>query len=176
MRTVVIFAITLAVMPSFAHAADLSSSLSGLSFLVGNWGAAKGVVADTGGTSTGHSSFSVEADGALLLRRDHTELFDKSGKPSGGFNQVMTIYADHGALRADYIDSQHVIHYDRVDIEPGRSAIFTSATQAGAPAFKLVYSLETPQTLRIAFSMAPPNSTSFQPIANGTMTRTHSGP
>jgi hypothetical protein len=171
MRKAVLLVFAALCVQPLAYASDISTPLSGLSFLVGQWGSAKGVVADTGGTSTGHSTFTVEADGALLLRRDHTDLFDKSGKSSGGFNQVMTIYADHGALRADYIDAQHVIHYGHVDIEFGHSAVFTSVAQADAPTFKLVYSLENTQTLRVTFSMAPPGNTSFQPIASGTLTK-----
>lgn len=167
--TLVVLALT--TMPSLAMAADLSPPLSGLSFLIGDWDAAKGVVADTGGTSTGHSSFTVESDGALLLRRDHTELFDKSGKTSGDFHQTMTIYADGGKLRADYIDPQHVIHYDQIEIIPGKSATFISAAQPGAPVFKLAYQLTNPQTLSVAFSMAPPGGTSFMPIATGTITK-----
>jgi hypothetical protein len=171
MRIAVFITFAMLATQPFAKAGDLSPPLSGLSFLVGNWGAAKGVVADTGGTSTGRSAFTIEADGALLLRRDHTDLFDKSGKPSGGFNQVMTTYANHGNLYADYIDAQHVIHYDHVDIEPGHTVTFTSVTQANIPTFKLFYSLENPQTLRVTFSMALPGSLSFQPIASGTMNR-----
>jgi hypothetical protein len=164
-------ALVVAVLPSCANAADLSQPLSGLSFLVGEWDAGKGVVADTGSASTGHSSFTVESDGALLLRRDRTDLFDKSGKPSGSFHQVMTIYADNGTLHADYIDPQHVIHYDRVAVEPGRSATFTSVAQSGAPQFRLTYLKTDPSTLSVTFAMAMPGSSDFRPVASGTIAK-----
>jgi hypothetical protein len=165
--------LALAALPRLACATELTPSLSGLSFLVGEWSAGKGVVADTGGTSTGRSCFTVDADGALLLRRDHTDLFDRAGKPAGAFDQVMTIYNEGGKLRADYVDAQHVIHYDRVDITSGQSATFTSAVRQGAPVFRLVYRLSAPETLSIAFSIAPPSDTTFQPIATGTLTKAH---
>jgi hypothetical protein len=56
-----------------------------------------------GGTSKGGSIISAQSDGNALLRVDHTELFDKAGKPAGGFHQTMLIYPDNGAIRADYV-------------------------------------------------------------------------
>lgn len=154
---------------SVAHAAEPADSLAGLSFLVGDWKDAKGVVADTGGTSTGRSSFTLEAGGAALLRRDHTDLFDRAGKPSGGFDQIMMIYPEGGSLRADYSDGEHVIHYDRAQVDPGRSVTFVSVAQPGRPAFRLRYSLASADRLTVSFAMAPPGGESFQPIADGTM-------
>lgn len=156
--------------PQMAVAEDLTSGLSGLSFLVGSWRDAKGVVADTGGTSTGRSDFTVEANGGLLLRRDHTNLFDTAGKPSGGFDQIMMIYPEGGAVHGDYFDGQHTIRYNHVDIAPD-TATFTSIRLPGQPVYKLVYHLTDPKTLSVAFSILPPGASDFQPIATGTMAR-----
>ncbi|UAL10175.1 hypothetical protein [Caulobacter segnis] len=154
-----------------AHAGELAPGLRGLSFLVGGWKDAKGVVADTGGTSTGRSSFTAEAGGAVLLRRDHTELFDKTGKPSGGFDQIMMIYPEGDGLRADYSDGEHVIHYDRAEIDPGKAVTFTSVAQPGRPVFRLSYRLPPPDRLSVSFAMAPPGSATVQPIADGFFSR-----
>lgn len=148
----------------------LKPAMAGLGFLVGDWSAGRGQVADTGGTSTGSSHIEAAAGGAVLLRRDQTQLFDKAGKPMGGFEQVMMVYADGGAIRAEYADGAHVIHYTSAVVEPGRSAVFTTAPGSG-PGFRLAYTLTDPRTLRIEFAMAPPGGGAPQTIASGTLTR-----
>jgi hypothetical protein len=154
---------------SQAQAAKLRPELSGIAFLVGDWSTGRGVVAETGGTSTGSSRIAVAANGAVLLRQDTTNLFDKGGKPSGSFGQVMMIYSEDGGLRADYSDGSHVIHYTRADVAPGKSVTFSSAEQPGAPVFRLTYTLAAPETLAVSFGMSPPGSPTFSPIAAGTL-------
>ncbi len=152
-----------------AQASAVKPELAGVSFLVGDWSAGKGVVADTGGASTGSSRITVAANGAVLLRQDRTDLFDKTGKPAGGFDQVMMIYPEDGTLRADYSDGEHVIHYTQAEVAPGKSVTFTSARQPGAPVFRLAYVLTTRTTLSVSFAMSPPGATAFNPIATGTL-------
>jgi hypothetical protein len=150
---------------------SLRGKLADIAFLAGDWDGGRGVVADTGGTSTGRSRFTAETGGGVLLRRDHTELFDKTGKPQGGFDQMMWIYPEAGTLRADYADGQHLIHYDHADIVPGRSVTFLSAANPGAPTFRLTYTLTAPGHLAVAFDMAPPGGADFHPIAHGELSR-----
>jgi hypothetical protein len=144
--------------------------MAGLSFMVGNWSSDNGVVADTGGTSKGTSEITSEVGGAALVRRDHTELFDKGGKVTGSFDQLMMIYADGPDIRADYTDGQHVIHYTSAVVVPGKSVAFSSASGAG-PVFKLTYDVDSPDVLQIKFGMFPPGQNTFQPIATGTVHR-----
>jgi hypothetical protein len=141
-----------------------------MGFLVGHWSGGAGVVSDTGGTSKGDSIVTAEAGGAALLRRDHTDLFDSKGKPTGGFDQIMLIYPEAGAIRADYSDGQHVIHYTSAMVTPGKSVVFTSAQGTG-PVFRLSYDLQSPDTLNVSFTMEPPGQTVFNPIATGTLKR-----
>jgi hypothetical protein len=145
--------------------------LAGIDFLLGRWTAGRGTVAETGGTSTGSSTFTREAGGQAMLRRDHTDLTDASGKPAGGFDQIMLIYADGPTIRADYADGAHVIHYAGATITPGRAVEFATAAGAPGPAFRLRYELTAPMTLSVAFAMAPPGGGAFRPIATGTLTR-----
>lgn len=146
--------------------------LAGLAFLVGDWDSGAGQVADTGGTSKGRSTITAEAGGNVLLRRDHTDLFDKAGRPVGSFEQVMMIYPEHGTIHADYSDGRHVIHYVNAEVTAGHGVMFTSAAQATGPTFRLSYTLADPTTLAIAFEMAPPGSSAFHPIATGSLERT----
>jgi hypothetical protein len=154
-----------------AQGVALKPPLAGLSFLVGEWSSGKGVVADTGGTSTGSSRFSSEAGGAVLLRRDHTDLFDAAGKPAGGLDQIMMIYAEGGALRADYDDGTHVIHYASAVVTPGRSVEFDTAPGAPGPAFRLTYRLADPNALSVRFEVQPAGAAAYRPIATGKLFR-----
>jgi hypothetical protein len=156
------------VSPAFADTA-LKPPLAPLSFLVGNWKSDDGKVADTGGTSKGGSVISAGSDGWALLRQDHTELFDKSGKPAGGFHQTMVIYPDNGAIRADYVDGEgHAIHYVASEIVAGKSITFSSPPKE-FPVFRLRYELTAPGTMAVSFGMTPPGQSEFRPIAQGTL-------
>jgi hypothetical protein len=151
-------------------APELQPKLAEIGFLVGDWSNGQGHVSDTGGVSTGASKVTIEAGGGVLLRRDHTNLFDRDGKPAGGFNQVMMIYPEAGTLHADYSDGAHIIHYVTAEVRPGRSVTFTSTIQPGAPVFRLAYELTAPDALIVTFGMIPPGG-AFQPIAVGTLRR-----
>ncbi len=169
-----LFALAVALSWAFAASAQpshLRSELAGVAFLVGDWSGGRGTVADTGQTAKGSSVITAELGGALLLRRDHTQLFDADGKPAGGFDQIMMIYPEDGALRADYSDGSHVIHYGAAVVTAGRSVVFTSRPKPGAPTFKLSYELTSPGVLAVSFSMAPPGSKEFHPVASGVLTK-----
>lgn len=154
--------------PAFAQSA-LKLPLAPLGFLLGNWKSDDGKVADTGGTAKGGSLISAQSDGWALLRQDHTELFDKDGKPAGGFHQTMVIYSDNGAVRADYVDGEgHAIHYVSAEITPEKSVIFSSAPGQG-PVFRLRYDLQGPGVMMVSFGMVPPGQSEFHPIATGTL-------
>jgi hypothetical protein len=166
-----VLAILAAASVARAEPPALQPALAPIGFLVAHWTSGEGKVADTGGTARGASTITAEAGGAVLLRRDHTDLFDKAGKPMGGFDQIMMIYADGGSLRADYSDGEHLIHYVSAEVVPGRSVAFTSTAQPGAPVFRLRYELTEPGTLSVAFAMAPPGQSAFRPIATGELHR-----
>jgi hypothetical protein len=158
--------------PAFAASAKkLGPELEPLSFLVGNWTAGQGKVTETGGSATGRSAFSIEAGGGALLRRDHTSLKGADGKRAGGMDQVMLIYPEAGALKADYSDGSHVIHYTSAQVTPGRSVVFRSAPQPGAPSFRLTYSTTPDDRLDVKFEMAAPGGAEFKPVAEGQMVR-----
>jgi hypothetical protein len=152
--------------------AALKPPMAPLNFLVGNWNSGDGKVADTGGTSKGGSVITAQSDGWAILRQDHTELFDKAGKPAGGFHQTMVIYPDNGAIRADYVDGEgHTIHYVASEIVAGKSVTFSSPLKE-FPVFRLRYELQAPGALAVSFGMTPPGQTQFRAIAEGTLHRT----
>jgi len=169
MRAVAIGSFTLLLATPAYAGATLKPPLQPIAFLVGNWDTGEGKVAETGGTSKGGSMISVESDGSALLRRDHTELFDKAGKPAGGFHQTMLIYTDADKVKADYVDGEgHAIHYVSADVVPGKSVTFNGAPGQG-PLFKLTYEMKAPDQLAVTFGMTPPGAAEFRPIATGTL-------
>lgn len=170
MRAIIAGCLLFLATPVFAQPA-LKPALAPLAFLAGNWDSGEGKVAETGGTSKGGSAFTVESDGAAILRRDRTELFGKDGKPAGAFHQTMLIYAEGDGLHADYVDGEgHAIHYVSAAVTAGKSVIFTSAPGQG-PVFRLSYDLQSPDMLAVSFGMTPPGADQFRPIATGTLKR-----
>jgi hypothetical protein len=170
MRSIAALAALLAVAaapPAPAQPVATQSPLAALTFLVGDWSSGRGDVADTGGTSSGRSTMTSEAGGAVILRRDHTDLFDKAGRPTGGFDQIMMIYPEAGTIRADYSDGAHVIHYVAATVEPGAAITLTSAVSPNVPTFRLAYRLIAPGRLSVWFGMAPPGGGDFRAIATG---------
>ena len=170
MRLITASAILLLATPALA-APTLKPALAPVAFLVGTWVSGEGKVADTGGKSKGGSLMTVESDGSAILRRDHTETFDRAGKPAGSFHQTMLIYPDNGGLKADYVDGEgHAIHYISATVTPGKSVTFASAAGQG-PVFRLTYEAQSPDVLAITFGMTPPGQSEFRPIATGTLKR-----
>jgi hypothetical protein len=165
------FALGLATSVVAAEALPLKPALAPIGFLVGSWNAGEGKVVETGGTTRGNSVITVEAGGGVLLRRDRTELFDAKARPSGSIDQIMIIYAEGGNLCADYSDGEHVIHYTKTQVVPGRSVTFLTAGAPVAPQFKLAYELTSPTEMSVRFSIAPPGQTEFHPIAVGVLHR-----
>jgi hypothetical protein len=161
--------------PAAADTTAAKPPLAGIAFLVGSWGSGEGKVADTGGTSRGTSTVTLEVGGAALLRRDHTQLFGKDGKPSGSFDQIMLIYPEGGTLHADYTDGDHIIHYTSAAVVDGQSVAFTSTAEPNAPTFRLSYELKDPKTLFLTFEIQPPGAPGFAPIASGTLHKVGSG-
>jgi hypothetical protein len=156
--------------PALAASPHLVPPLSGLQFLIGAWAGGQGRVADTGGTSTGSATFTVQANGAVILRRDHTDLLDKAGKQAGSFDQLMVIYPDAGSVHADYFDGRHVIHYVSASVTPGQAVTFSTAPAHGVPDFRLSYHVQGP-TLSVDFAVKPPGAPAFQLVAAGTLRR-----
>jgi hypothetical protein len=107
----------------------------------------------------------------VLLRKDHVSLYDAAGNPTGGFDIMMMIYPEAGGIHADYSDGQHIIHYTSASVHPGQAVTFVSASSPTTPTFKLSYVLSKPKVIDIEFSMAPPGSTDFHPIATGSATK-----
>jgi hypothetical protein len=167
MRAFVYAGLLTLVLATPVAAQTLSAPLAGLSFLVGDWTGTGKSENDT--TDNGRSSVQPVVGGNALLRRDHTDVTDKTGKLIESFDQIMLIYPEGGTLHADYLDGTHVIHYTSATIQPGQSVQFLTGTSATAPAFRLTYSKQAAGMLAIKFEMQPPGAPQFQIVAEGDM-------
>ncbi|HXQ09901.1 MAG TPA: hypothetical protein VN805_02770 [Caulobacteraceae bacterium] len=149
-------------------AQSLSPQMAPLGFLVGDWaGTAK---SEGGTTDRGVSSIHPIVGGAALLRNDHNDVLDASGKVVESFDQVMPIYPEGGSLHADYLDGSHVIHYTRSVVQPDVAVQFLTDADA-RPVYRLTYTKVSADVLAIKFETAAPGSSDFHLIAEGEVRR-----
>jgi len=106
-------------------------------------------------TADAQGSFTLERalDGKVLVRKNHAEYPDKKIV----HDDLMVIYADGGATRADYYDSEgNVIRYAVTMTPAQKRVVFLSDAQAGAPRFRLTYDYGGKDAIALAFDIAPP--------------------
>jgi len=135
-------------------AAVVAKELEPARFLLGEWRAEGG---GTPGEASGEFTFAVQLQGRVIVRTNSADYPAAAGKPAYRHDDLMILYAgDGGALRADYYDSEgHVIRYAAA-ATPDGGLTFTSEAAAGAPRFRLSYSVEADGRLKGAFAIAPP--------------------
>jgi len=147
---------------SAAHAAEspvqtsAPADLEPLAFLLGEWPASG---AGQSGAGTGVATFTRGVQDKVILRTSYAEYPAAAGKPASRHDDLMVIYsAPGGGARADYYDSEgHVIRYVVQSPAPGQ-AVFLSEATAGAPRFRIAYTLTAPGVLKGEFAIAPPGS------------------
>lgn len=131
-----------------AAQADLFTPLR---FLVGEW---QGVGAGQPGQAQGKADFGFELDGKVLVRRNRTELAAADGRPAASHEDLMTIFAEGGQVKALYLDNEgHVIRY-LVAARPD-GVVFTSEPAPG-PRFRLSYIKKSVILATVRFEIAPP--------------------
>jgi hypothetical protein len=154
--TLFVAASLVAALSLFAAAAQavLPVELEPLGFLLGEWMAAGG---GEPGTSSGITAFTPALQDRVILRTSHAEYPASSSGPASRHDDLVIIYsAEGGGLRADYYDNEgHVIRYVVTVVSPGE-AVFTSEAAAGAPAYRLTYTLAPEAVLKGRFEIAPP--------------------
>lgn len=129
--------------------------------LLGDWEADK--AADG---SSGSFSLATDLQGRVLLRKNHSQ------SPKYSHDDLMVIYRDGSATRADYWDNEgHLIRY-AVTVDKGKSFTFLSDAAAGQPRFRLTYAVTSPTALSLKFEIAPPNAPDqFKPYITATVHR-----
>jgi hypothetical protein len=126
-----------------------------LEFLLGNW------VAEGGGgpgQGTGSFSFTVDLQGAVLIRKNYAEYPATKDKPAYRHDDLMVMYKETATnrLRAVFFDNEgHTINYSIRASGDGNSIEFLSDLEASSPRFRLTYQKAGIATLKLKFEIAP---------------------
>jgi hypothetical protein len=131
-----------------------------LSFLEGTWAAEP----DAQG-ATGRFSLARELDGRVLVRRNRLETRAKGDRPVAPHEDLLVVWPEGGALRADYWDNEgHVIHY-AVQAAAGGVRLVSSGP---GPRFRLTYVPVEKGLVEVRFEIAPPDKPeAFAPYLSG---------
>ncbi len=120
-------------------------------FLEGEW---RGEGGGLPGQSTGAATFRFAVEGKALVRRSYADTAAANGRPASHHEDLMTLFAERGQLKALYLDNEgHVIRYDVASVPEG--VAFTSEPGAG-PRFRLTYLRKTETLATLRFEIAPP--------------------
>jgi hypothetical protein len=156
----VLFSSSLAAAQPAAPPADWKAWRS----LLGTW------VADaTPDGGTGSFTLRESLQGRILVRENYAEYAKTKDHPASRHDDLMVVWQDGATTRADYWDNEgHVIHYTAQ--ASADNVTFLSDAHAGAPRFRLVYTLTSPTTLALEFAIAPPNAPDkFKPYIKATL-------
>jgi hypothetical protein len=147
--------LTLALIIAFAGAASAQTKapLSALEFLVGEWEAI--------GTAPGESGafgFAFAVQGRVLVRTNHADYAASARGPASRHDDLMVIYAENGAIKADYFDNEdHVIRYI-AQVRGVKDVVFVSEAGPSEPRYRLSYSTGADGLLKGQFEIAPPGA------------------
>lgn len=157
--------------PSGPSSSSASGPWNGWEFLLGEW-----VLGDGGGkpgqaTAAG-ASFTLDLQGQVIVRKNHSEYASAEGKPPVIHDDLMTIYKEGEVARAIYWDTEgHTIHYTARLSDDGKKIVFLSDPTAG-PRFRLTYESLRPKIVKVSFEFAPPDKPAqFVMYVEGTMVR-----
>ncbi|BDU75619.1 hypothetical protein [Mesoterricola sediminis] len=132
-------------------AAQTPDPLAPLRSLAGAW---VGEGGGDPGQGEGAFTFTSRLGGRVLVRESWSAYPAQGGRPAFRHEDLMTVYAEGGALKALYWDNEgHTIPYE-VAAGPDRIT-FTSPAGQG-PRFRLTYRLTAPDRVHVAFAIAPP--------------------
>lgn len=125
--------------------------------LLGNW-----VAADSAGkpgkASGGDCSFTMELQGATIVRKNHAGYPATKDRPASNHDDLMVIFHRGDAVRAAYYDSEgHEINYSAAFKASEKSWTFLSDSTPGAPRYRLTYTQASPTELKLRFEVAAPD-------------------
>jgi hypothetical protein len=134
-------------------AAQVPDPFAPARFLAGDW---VGEGSGDPGTGSGEFSFRFELDGKALVRRNFASYPARDGRPASRHEDLMTVYAEGGRLKAFYLDNEgHVLRYDATALDTGDGVAFQTEPGPG-PGFRLTYRSRPGGTVLVTFAIAPP--------------------
>jgi hypothetical protein len=139
----------------------------GLGWLEGQWTASGGGAQ----AAIGGFSFSREAGGRVLMRRNFADYPAQNGQPASRHEDLMVVERGEGGLRATYWDDEgHTIHY--AVTTPSDGAVMFLSTDTAGPHYRLSYK-RTVTGLEGRFEIAPADkAANFQTYLSWTARRT----
>jgi hypothetical protein len=123
-------------------------------FLLGEWIGEGGGGA---GLGEGGSKFYLDLQDRILVRTNFSGFPATKDRPAFSHNDLMIIYQESDTTRAIYFDNEgHVIHYSAEFSKDMITLTFTSEIKPSEPRFRLSYSKEPENKLKLKFEFAPP--------------------
>ncbi|HMF95149.1 MAG TPA: hypothetical protein VKE96_12675 [Vicinamibacterales bacterium] len=151
MRRGIVFALVLTAAP-FGVRAE-ADPFAPLRFLLGDWQAV-----DVPAGETGAFTFKLAVQDRVIVRTNEASYAATSGRPASRHDDLMVIYSENAALKAEYFDNEgHVIRYV-VDTRVPNVVTFVSDPNAREPRYRLTYRAEPGGTLVGSFEVAPPGA------------------
>ena len=133
--------------------AQPKAPLSALEFLVGEWEAIGTAPGESGGFG-----FAFAVQGRVLVRTNYADYAASDRGPASRHDDLMTIYAENGLIKADYFDNEdHIIRYT-AQIRGAKDVVFVSDAKASEPRYRLSYSMGADGLLKGQFEIAPPGA------------------
>lgn len=131
--------------------------------LVGSW------TAEGEAGSSGASSFRIELEGRVLVRRSTADYPASEGRPAVHHEDLLVFHSPAGgSASADYWDNEgHVIRYAASWSADGKVLTLVSDAVPGSPRFRLVYAFPAPDRATVSFDIAPPGSETFRKYVGG---------
>jgi len=145
--------LSLAVAIGIGHSIGFAQAdaLSPLRFLVGEWEAI-----DRPAGEIGAFTFKVAVQDHVIVRTNEAVYAATAGRPASRHDDLMVIYAERGAIKAEYFDNEgHVIRY-AVQPRDRNEVVFVSEPNPGEPRYRLTYTSKTSGTLLGTFEIASP--------------------
>jgi hypothetical protein len=143
-----------------AHAQPAQApGLDALGFLIGDWETVGSPAGETGAFIFSHA-----VQDRVIVRTSFAKYDARDGRQASRHDDLMVIFVDGAALKADYFDSeQHVIRYV-VETRTPREAVFLSDQKPNEPRYRLTYTMGADGILSGQFEIAPPGSSDgFKP-------------
>jgi hypothetical protein len=125
-------------------------------FLLGEWvGEGGGNVA---GQGSGESKFFLDLDNNILIRESFADFPATKNRPAYTHRDKMIIYQQASSTKAIYFDNEgHVINYEIKFSDDFNTIAFLSELIPGAPRFRLSYTKQKEDRIKLDFEFAPPN-------------------
>ena len=129
-----------------------SDPFARLQFLVGEW-----VAVETPAGESGSFTFKPDVQGHVIVRTNEANYAATADRPASRHDDLLVVYSENGALKADYFDSEgHVIRY-AVTADSDHATLL-SAPDPRQPRYRLSYRRDSSGMLLGTFEVAPPGS------------------